>query len=399
MSRSAPVPLAAAQQRAAARYEKSAATWATGPAAELPRPVLELPLHPLAEREALADPAAAVLWVSQWRDVDGVVWGRRQWPSVGAQDVPERLVLDTPADVARFCGRQGHWHTLAGRAQAMVARWGDVVRPVLRRHARALVELADDDVARLTAVVDWLVAHPRSGLYLRQLPVEGVSTKWVESRRALVTGLVLAVTGEPGLGLADPAPLVRVCVLDPDLAPAGPRDVTAPVDQLDGWDLRPRCVVVVENLQTFLALPALPGVVAVHGAGYAVDLLGGIDWVRAARIVYWGDLDRDGFAILDRLRAHCPDVTSVLMDETTLLDHRHLWTADPTPDTGATLTRLADHEQRTLDLTRAHGGVRLEQERLAWPGCVAALERAVGAVRAKPPPRPVRPVPGPRPQG
>ncbi|MBC7308341.1 MAG: hypothetical protein H5T80_15755, partial [Dietzia sp.] len=371
------VGVATARQRAAARYERSAAGWATGPVADLPRPALELPLHPPSEREALADPAGAVQWVSQWRDVDGAVWERRQWPSVGAQDVPERVVLATPAAVARFCGRERHWRTLAGRAEAMVARWGDGVRPVLRRHARALAELADDDVARLTAVVDWLVAHPGSGLYLRQLPVEGVSTKWIEPRRAFVTGMVLAVTGEPGLGLANPAPLVRVRALDRDLAPGAPGDVTAPVDQLDAWGLRPRRVVVVENLQTFLALPALRGVAAVHGGGYAVDLLGRIGWVTERPILYWGDLDRDGFAILGRVRAHCSDVTSVLMDEATLLSHRHLWTADPTADSGAALTRLTVEEQRTLELTRVHGGVRLEQERLAWPLCVATLERAV----------------------
>lgn len=394
MSRAAPVSVATARQKAAARYDRLAVGWATG-TEPVPVPALDLPLHPPGETGALADAGAAVAWVGSWRGVDGagaggagvdgagvggLVWARRRWASAGDQDVPERLVLVTPVDLAAFAGRAAHWATLTARVADVVGRWGDAARPVLRRHARALADHDDVDHARLLGAVTWFVAHPRSGRYLRQVPVEGLDTKWVESRRALVTGLVVAVTGEEGLGLVEPPALARVRALDRRLTGPGPADVTAPVAELDAWDLAPRCVVVVENLQTFLALPDLPGVMAAHGAGYAADLLGRVRWIRDAPVVYWGDLDRDGFAILDRLRAHCPDVTSVLMDERTLLDHRHLWVRDPTRDAAATLTRLTEPEQRTLDLTRTHGGVRLEQERLAWPWCVAAVEEAVAAV-------------------
>lgn len=48
-----------------------------------------------------------------------------------------------------------------------------------------------------------------------------------------------------------------------------------------------------------------------------------------APVVYWGDLDSDGFAILHRLPTHLPEVASVLMDVETLIDHRDLWVPDP----------------------------------------------------------------------
>lgn len=170
---------------------------------------------------------------------------------------------------------------------------------------------------------------------------------------------------------------MRLRFLDGSLAPAGLRDLAAPASEIARLELRPRRIVVVENLETFLALPPLPGVVAVHGSGYAVDQLGAIGWIARADIVYWGDLDRDGFAILDRLRAHCAQVESVLMDEVTLLDHRDLWVPDPNHARRAASTalpRLTAGERATELRLRELGGVRLEQERLSWPACLATLQ-------------------------
>lgn len=86
-------------------------------------------------------------------------------------------------------------------------------------------------------------------------------------------------------------------------------------------------------------------------------------------------LRENGFAILDRLRAHCPQAESVLMDEETLLACRDRWVPDPNhaARTATPLARLTATEQVTDQRLRDLGGVRLEQERLAWPVCLAAL--------------------------
>ncbi|NMR20468.1 Wadjet anti-phage system protein JetD domain-containing protein [Cellulomonas fimi] len=366
--------VSAARARAAAAYDRHATTWATQRAAVADVPAVDLPLHPPTERHALTDTDGVVEWATAWRGVDAVTWGRRRWTNVGEQRVPERLVLREPADVASFAGRGAHWRRLSARADDLIAAFGVDAGPVVRRFARTIVDLDAVDYARLVAVASWLVAHPDSGAYRRELPVAGVDTKWFEQRRGVVTALVAAATGRDQLGLREPPRLVRMRALDRGLAPSGLPDVSAPVDDLSALSVRARVVVVVENLQTFVALPALSGGIAVHGSGYAVDRIGRIGWVREAPIVYWGDFDRDGFAILDRLRAHCPDVRSVLMDEETLLAHRELWVADPNAATPFTPTRLTGGERRTLDALAAFGGVRLEQERLAWPHCLAALE-------------------------
>jgi hypothetical protein len=39
-------------------------------------------------------------------------------------------------------------------------------------------------------VLDWFAVHPRPGLYLRQLDIPGLHTKFVETHRALIAELL-----------------------------------------------------------------------------------------------------------------------------------------------------------------------------------------------------------------
>lgn len=93
--------------------------------------------------------------------------------------------------------------------------------------------------------------------------------------------------------------------------------------------------------------------------------------------MHWGDLDSNGFAILNRLRSWHADVTSVLMDVDTLLADEDLWLPEPTPHRGA-LERLAPAEARALERLRDEGHVRLEQERLPWESALSALSAPRG---------------------
>lgn len=367
--------------RAERTYARHVAGWAAEVAGGRPGPeavtTLEVPLHPPSQDDALGAVDATISWVRAWHEsteTGHVVWETRRWAHLGRQDVPVRAVLTSPDEIARAARRVRHWELLRGRTAGLAERWGrsEALGAAVRRCAGALADLDDADLATLVAVVDWVVQHPDLTVYVRQLPVPGIHGKWVERHRALLTALVAARTGRQALGFASPPSQVRVCVLDPRLRPGGLRDLTAPVVELAAWDVEVNRVLVVENLQSVLPLPDAHGTIAVHGAGFAVDLVGRLPWVQGASVDYWGDLDSHGFAILDRMRAHVPHARSLLMDTTTLLAHRELWTADPNPSTAA-LSRLTEPELVTRAELSAQGDVRLEQERLNWTACLAAL--------------------------
>lgn len=381
------VTVAEARARALKRVASDQRDWAAFGGEDA---LLEIVLHPPTERAALDDQGAAIAWVRAWRAVTDsdasvdVTWGDRQWSRVGAQSVPERCAIRGADAIAAFAGTAPgrDWRVLRDRAEVLRGALADEAASVdalaaaIRTHGRMLQQLAEADFATVILVVAWLAENPASGWRIRQLPIRGIDTKWLEGHRSVVESLHAAVSGRISLGLLDAPNLVRVRFLDPALRPGGLCDVIAPVEELAALDVAPSVVFVFENLETMFAMPELPGAVVVHGGGYAAPRLGGIPWIQAGRVVYWGDLDSDGFAILHALRSGCTDVTSVLMDEETLLAYRDLWVPEPKAASG-TYSMLTAGEQRVLERIRSEGNVRLEQERIAWEVALATLVAAL----------------------
>ncbi|TFD51059.1 hypothetical protein E3T43_16795 [Cryobacterium sp. Hh7] len=372
------VTVAEARERARKRVTQDQRDWAAygGETA-----LLEIVLHPPTEREALVGQDAAIGWLREWRTADDTVsalevrWGERHWSRVGAQTVPERCTLRGADAIAAFAGTATarDWRVLRDRAAEVRAAFPgpdstgevDLLAAAIRTHARTLQALSDTNFATLLQVVAWLAEHPASGWRIRQLPIRGIDTKWLEGHRAIVEGLHAAVSGRFSLGLQGAPHLVRVRFLDPRLRPGGLCDVIAPVAELAELAVTPMTVFVFENLETMFAMPDLAGAVVVHGGGYAAPRLGAIPWINTGRVIYWGDLDSDGFAILHALRSGCDDVTSTLMDEATLLQFRDLWVPEPKA-AGGTYSTLTAGEQTALGRIRSEGNVRLEQERIDW---------------------------------
>ncbi len=386
------------------RWNGGRRTWLDG-AGSWPLSIL---LHPPTEREAARDLAGVRDWIEDWAAVDAdpqrpgeLLWTERQWPGLGRQRLPERLVLAEPAQVAAWLGEQAPWRVAWARAVALrgllspdgdpdpraTVNGGATGGPALRvgRHYDWLADAQPADFERLLAVLGWLIAHPDSGLYSRQLPIPGIDTKWIGAQRARLVDLLAqhwqlygagATPGDADLyslaGLRREPDLMRVRILDPALRAVvgGLGDITAPVEQIAALagTGAPERVFMVENLQTGLAFDDLPGSVCCMARGYAVEVFAAIPWLRNRPCHYWGDLDTHGFAILSRLRSHLPGVRSLLMDAETLLRHRDLWQREDKPAAGP-LARLTADERRVCEglLTHRWGErVRLEQERIDW---------------------------------
>jgi len=372
----------AACQRVAASYQRNATKWAVqlaySPNCQVDPAPPVVGLGVPTEATALSQTEQIARWVRVWDRLDepALQWERRAWSNMGSQLVPARLVATSPSEAARLAGRTRHWTKLQSRIAELrrLLPSTDDLPAALRRHARGLVELAAPDFQRLTNVLTWLADHPTSGLLVRQLPIRGVDTKWIERHRSLVNDLHTAATGRADLGLAKAPVRLRLRLLDPAMAPALPRDVEAPVAQLSALDLRPKRILVLENLQSLLSLPATPGTVALSGGGYGVAALDNIQWLHTTPITYWGDLDTHGFAILNRLRSHLPDACSTLMDLDTFEAHRDLAVPEPSPVEANLPLLTADEHIAYQAIVKA--GLRLEQERLPWSTVIQALQLA-----------------------
>lgn len=341
---------------------------------------LGYPTDPPNEAVAAADPAATTAWVQSWTVFERsappeveVQWAIRQWAGFGSQRLPVRVEVRSPNAVASLAGQHRVWQTLVDRADLLHAAWPDRQRVAgaLPGMAAKLVRLADADLPRLIATVNWFLANPDSGLLARQVPVEGVDTKWLERHTDLVRRLVVALGGERALGLRVEPRRFRVRVFDGGEL----TDFTAPAAELAALSWAPARVLLVENRDSMAPLSALPGVVAVHAQGLAAPELAVVGWIAQAQILYWGDLDSHGMRILSLVRQVLPSTESLLMNRQTLTRFAALAGVEPAPFRGE-IGYLTPEEAAALRALR-HGDLRLEQERIPWDHVVSTIAGAL----------------------
>jgi hypothetical protein len=294
---------------------------------------------------------------------------------LGACAVPDAVWLDSLDDALALIGKQQEARRFASLMQTTRAQQPALLQWLEKRPLNALA-LADAWPC-LLAVVAWLQAHPRPGIYLRQVDLPGVDSKFIEAHATGVGQFCQRY------GFKDKPLRIRFRLLDASVSPFAPAELPSDADQditLTQADfarlvLPVQRVFFTENEVNFLAFPPLPGSLVIFGAGYGFEMLAGARWLHGCQLYYWGDIDTHGFAILDQLRVRLPQVQSLLMDRATLLAHQSQWGNEPQPVLRV-LPRLDAAEAALLDDLRSHRlgvRVRLEQERLGFEWVKAAL--------------------------
>ncbi len=326
-------------------------------------------------------------WAAEWGQagrgplrVEYKKVGGRQ---VGANMIPCRAWVDSYERAWQFLGVRAEVRRFECLARTAAESCPRLVPWAMRRPMQ-LLRLADR-WDKLLATVRWIDERQSPGMYLRQVDVPGVDTKFIESHRGVLAELLdlqlapdridAEATGFAGRYRFRRKPAyVR---FRSAAVSGGFSELSVRADEFAGPPPTARRVYVVENEITYLAFPLPTSGIVIFGSGYAVDVLGPLGWLTDLDLVYWGDIDTHGFAILNRLRHRFGHARSMLMDRATLLAHRGQWVTEPQP-TAASLDLLdAEEAELYLDLVTGALGpsIRLEQERVSF----AAIERALAA--------------------
>lgn len=334
-------------------------------------------------------------WIAELRELPycRVVMREIRHRLLGRNEIPAEVWVDTLDEALAWIGR----HREAARFAALVDRTRESQPALLawlaKRPLRGL-ELAGE-WSRLLDIVTWVQAHPRPGIYLRQVDIEGIHSKFIEAHRGVLTELLdLALPPEAieastvgtaqfavRYGFRDKPQRIRFRMLDCRCAllpTGGEQDLTLDAESFARLEPDVSRVFITENEINFLALPTVADSLAIFGAGYGFEILAGAPWPARCRIHYWGDIDTHGFAILDQLRAHFAHVESFLMDRATLLAFSAQWGEEDKP-TWRDLSRLNPEERALYDDLRHNRlgrNVRLEQERIGF----GWVERALSAL-------------------
>lgn len=322
-------------------------------------------------------------------------WLRIEWQEVrhrvqGVQRLPSSVWVDSLEDAVTVLGKRRDWATFDEQV-SITQSMHPVLLPWLEKHPMQALALADV-WPLLLSIVTWMMQHPRSNVYLRQIDLPGIHSKFIESHRAVLSewfDLALPASavdhGKTGLsqfaaryGFLEKPKRIRFRTLDPSIHTMPGLDcpdLTLDADSFSRLNLAVQRVFITENEINFLAFPKMPESIVIFGAGYGWDALAKAQWLNHCDMYYWGDIDTHGFAILDQLRGHFPHVKSLLMDAETLYAHMAFWGQEDKP-TSADLLRLSSAENalyQDLRYSRIRQALRLEQEYIGFE-CLRRLD-------------------------
>lgn len=328
-------------------------------------------------------------WVDQWLRVRHLRVEKRTIGGrvTGANEIPSRVWVDSYGQLWSALGVASDVRTFmalleATRLQApAIADWMSAKPMEVLRHK--------GEWAKLVGTVLWIDEHARPDMYVRQVDVPGVDTKFIERFRAILAVLLDRQLPEDRVNRGRPPSdfagrylfrqkpaYVRYRRLSDG---PGFSELTVRVSELAGMPPAARTVFVVENEITYLAFPPVEDAVVIFGEGYAASRLRPLKWLAQKNLVYWGDIDTHGFAILNSVRRMFEGARSVLMDRATLLAHEGQWVGEPNPTNEHLEALLPDEASLYADLVEGVLGrsVRLEQERISY----AAIQQATRECR------------------
>jgi hypothetical protein len=305
-----------------------------------------------------------------------IEWKEKVNRQIGKNSIPSALLFHDIEIIVRFISKKNELLFFEESTALLLDRLPDLKKWILKKP----LHLTDPhiDWKQCACLLEWLLNNPQPSIYTRQIPVPDIDSKFIEKHRGLLLDMYLSLI-EPGdnydsdekksfedsLGFKKKPILVRLKFLDSDLSINGLSEVTVRHDELNGLELNPDNVFVIENDINALTFPMMRNSLVIFGRGYGFSYLKQIKWLDKANIWYWGDIDTHGFSILDQFKNIFPNSRSLMMDYQTLKRFRNKWVRESKPNKGASLTRLSKDEKKIYEsLSSDLYGVnlRLEQE-------------------------------------
>ncbi len=333
-------------------------------------------------------------WAAELAATDSirVEWQELRHRVQGTQKMPAYVWIETLEDALISLGKRKDWDRFSAQISA-TRQAHPALLPWLEKRPLQALELSAE-WPRLLTVVAWFVDHPHPGIYLRQVDLPGVHSKFIEAHRGVLAELLdmalpadavdISKTGisqfSARYGFLEKPTRIRFRVLDPAIRAvpgSGCPDVTLDADNFGHLELAVQRVFITENETNFLAFPPIRDAIVIFGAGYGWDALARSHWLKNCSLHYWGDIDTHGFGILNQLRGYFDHVTSFLMDRATLDAHASVWGSEDKP-LRVDLHRLTPAERTLYDDLRDNRirvGLRLEQEHIGFHWLAHRLEQ------------------------
>jgi len=300
------------------------------------------------------------------------------YKNIGTQNLPSCAEWNTKEEFLKFINRELEFAQFVENYKNIVLKY-KTLKPLFLTKPKLIIEY-DKDWDKLLKICDYFEEKKHINHYIRELSIAEVDTKFIEKHKTILDKLLRnildersfdsSVTGFKDYGferkylLKFPLPLVRFRILDEKLKLFGLSDITLPINEFEQLKIDCKTVFVVENKITTLSFPKRKDAIVIFGSGYSVGILKSTTWLKDKKIYYWGDIDRDGFAILSQFRGYFSQVQSMMMDDKTIELFENLLVKD---EKGSSLSKTLQNltkEEKKLYQKVDENELRLEQERI-----------------------------------
>ena len=248
----------------------------------------------------------------------------------GPMSMPESIFFDTDDDYLKFIGKAKEVSTFQQKWKLTRQQLPQLENWIVQHPLKLIKHL--NEWEDLLKVAQYFLKNPQPNQYTRALPIN-VHTKFIEQHQGILKDLLDFLLEanfidqeenrfEKRYGLLYDEASIRLRLLAPNLLDGFPeyvKDITLPLSQFEQLGIKADTIFVVENKQTFLAFPDRPKSALIWGKGFSIELLKNIAWLKDKQILFWGDLDVQGFQMLHQLRTYFPQTKSLLMGKETYL--------------------------------------------------------------------------------
>lgn len=296
----------------------------------------------------------------------------------GEQSIPQTIIIESEVDYLKFIHKEKEFAQFQADVKLIRQEIPELESWLIQNPLKVIeyTRLWVD----LIKVCLYFQANPRPNLYIRELPIK-VHTKFIEQNKSIIrhlleallpTEVIQSVEGEKDyffenrFSLRYNEPLIRLRFLDKALQAQYSfpiSDFSSPISEFRQLNFKQCYLIITENLMNFLTLPYLPNSLAIFGSGYGIQVLKSVGWLNYCPILYWGDLDVDGFKILSQLRYYFPHTISIMMDKETFSKFEEFTVNVPSSNTKSLL--YLKEEEYLLFSYISEYEKRLEQERIS----------------------------------
>ncbi len=298
---------------------------------------------------------------------------QRKTRKFGIQSLPSRITFETETDYLKFMDKEAEFADFKEAVGRISKEIPELNMWLNENPLKVINHLGKWD--NLLRVCLYFHNNPKPQFYIRELPIN-VHTKFIEQNKGILNELLSAILSDDAInqeendfekrfGLRYTAPSITIRALDKNLQVKygiSTSEMSILISDFKSRSLQGYRFIITENKMNFRTLPDLSNSFAIWGMGFNVAILKDVEWLNDCQIIYWGDLDAQGFQILSQLRSYFYETISVMMDRETF-DTFQEFAVQGTVCKVANLSYLTP-EEHDLFVDLSNQTIRLEQEKI-----------------------------------